>query len=880
MRNSLKYLFSTISKLMFVLTVVSWVFGFFVPVASSATYYMPDDFPNLQTAFSRMGSGDILIIRDGIYTGSENNITHTQKPTSGSEGAYTVVAAENNGEVVFDGTTCLISDVSYLEFRGIIWRGYNTGNIVSVGSATQPHHIKFLQCGAFSSASISSALRNDGFTMSYAHHILLEDCYAWGNMRYAFYAAVNSDAIIFRRCVSRIDAYNTQTGIASFMIYDSRNIEVQNCISIDMDNSASYYLLNGVQTVPNAFYTRNTEEGYALDNVNIVGSVAINIATGQFVIGGGGNDFDFSNCVFWDGYNGIRSRYSGGSWDHCLSGKVRSMTTSSQGYYTEQSSEPITNSIAYGIMTNGIQSSSTYSMSSYNCLYNNGNNYVTAAVDARSFCLENANAIDPIDGSPGNGTAALKYLLRIEDGSDLDGAASDGGDIGATIIKRIGKTGTLWGELGYNLLQNGSNGQANENLWPFPNEDIIREHMRTYSYDNGKLSGARGFCSDGKQLNGVDDITLTSYIWEYLGNQIPPEIYGNTLLVEDLPDTTPPVISSVGTTNIASTSATLTWSTDELASCIIDYGTTVAYGLQAIQTTPAISHQVTLYGLQPSTTYHYKIKCVDGSNNISESNDYIFITQALTSVVTNSTLQNFEDGVLWVPGGSQDPSGKGRGWAFLDPVTTDKVEIAAIGANGSKKSLKVTFVSSNSILFRSNDKITDMMPEAKGANRMSFYVRFPEGFPIQPLPYRYDTWQLGTYIHDPDDWYDTHEATFEDDHGIHHYYHRLTIEQVGDGWVKYIVTTHPDQANYSGSTVPPDIAHYFNEFGRFYFQFGAAAGGPEPPRPFSIWIDEIKFYYDDGTVGGEIHVGGQDDAGFDGEFLHDRISPPEGFMKK
>jgi len=199
-----------------------------------------------------------------------------------------------------------------------------------------------------------------------------------------------------------------------------------------------------------------------------------------------------------------------------------------------------------------------------------------------------------------------------------------------------------------------------------------------------------------------------------------------------------------------------------------------------------------------------------------------------------------------------------------------------IGANGTYHSLKVTFASPNdTIYFRSNDKTTDHMPEAKGANRMSFYVRFPEGFPIQTQPFRYDTWQLGTFIHDPNDWNDTHRATSESDHGIHHYYHRVTIEKVGNGWVKYIINTHPDQANYSGSTVPADRgSEYFDNFGRFYFHFGPEAGGPDPGRPFTIWIDEIKFYYDDGSIGGQVHDGGQDDAGFDGEFIPDSVAPP------
>jgi len=244
---------------------------------------------------------------------------------------------------------------------------------------------------------------------------------------------------------------------------------------------------------------------------------------------------------------------------------------------------------------------------------------------------------------------------------------------------------------------------------------------------------------------------------------------------------------------------------------------------------------------------------------------------AMSESVLN-ILQDFENEVLWLPGGNQDPTGNNRGWAFASPGDSDKIEIDDIGANGSRHSLKITFAhpDNNHIYFRSIDKISDHMPEALGANRMSFYMRFPADFPVQPLPFRYDTWQLGTYIHDPENWNDTHQATFESDHGIHHYYHRLTIEQVGNGWVKYIVNTHPDQANYSGSTVPPNIMNYFDQFGRFYFQFGEAAGGPEPSRPFTIWIDEIKFYYDDGTIGGQIHEGGQNDAGFNGEFFPDQ----------
>ena len=65
--------------------------------------------------------------------------------------------------------------------------------------------------------------------------------------------------------------------------------------------------------------------------------------------------------------------------------------------------------------------------------------------------------------------------------------------------------------------------------------------MRAYSYTgttyNGTsstLSGARGFCADGQ--------TLSKYIWEYLGNTIPTDIYGNSS--SEPTDTTPPASPS------------------------------------------------------------------------------------------------------------------------------------------------------------------------------------------------------------------------------------------------------------------------------------------------------------------------------------------------
>ena len=64
------------------------------------------------------------------------------------------------------------------------------------------------------------------------------------------------------------------------------------------------------------------------------------------------------------------------------------------------------------------------------------------------------------------------------------------------------------------------NGQlTNIPLWPWPNENRIKRDFQTSPHQNPK----RGFAADGNGLYG-GPITLTSYIWEYLGNRCPSDI--------------------------------------------------------------------------------------------------------------------------------------------------------------------------------------------------------------------------------------------------------------------------------------------------------------------------------------------------------------------
>ena len=100
-------------------------------------------------------------------------------------------------------------------------------------------------------------------------------------------------------------------------------------------------------------------------------------------------------------------------------------------------------------------------------------------------------------------------------------------------------------------------------------------------------------------------------------------------------DTTPPTISNVSAST-TETSATITWTTDELASSQVEYGTTSAYGSSS-PATPAndpssgtsigvTSHSVQLTGLEPGTQYHYRVRSKDASGNEAVSSVKAFTT--------------------------------------------------------------------------------------------------------------------------------------------------------------------------------------------------------------------------------------------------------------
>jgi len=91
---------------------------------------------------------------------------------------------------------------------------------------------------------------------------------------------------------------------------------------------------------------------------------------------------------------------------------------------------------------------------------------------------------------------------------------------------------------------------------------------------------------------------------------------------------TPPVISDVGVSNVTSSSATLTWTTNAVSSSQVDYGPTSAYGrVTSLDSRLVTAHSQTLAGLQKNTWYHFRMLSRDAAGNLAVSRDFTFKTR-------------------------------------------------------------------------------------------------------------------------------------------------------------------------------------------------------------------------------------------------------------
>jgi chitodextrinase len=126
-----------------------------------------------------------------------------------------------------------------------------------------------------------------------------------------------------------------------------------------------------------------------------------------------------------------------------------------------------------------------------------------------------------------------------------------------------------------------------------------------------------------------------------------------------LAGTAPSITAGPAATNVGGTSATITWTTDEVATSSVDYGLTGAYGSSASTAGYATSHSVLVTGLTPETLYHYQVHSTDScANGPTSSTDATFTTGPASLDISGWVLKQFNSTQTFtIPAGTTIPSG-------------------------------------------------------------------------------------------------------------------------------------------------------------------------------------------------------------------------------
>ncbi len=117
-------------------------------------------------------------------------------------------------------------------------------------------------------------------------------------------------------------------------------------------------------------------------------------------------------------------------------------------------------------------------------------------------------------------------------------------------------------------------------------------------------------------------------------------------------DTDPPEITDVAITNVSEDGVTITWTTDEDADSLVNYGLKEDYGIVHIPTVERTEHTITIDELEPGRTYYFRVVSSDSDGNQGISANYKVLTDGTpnsgegegegkeTQTETNQTVQS------------------------------------------------------------------------------------------------------------------------------------------------------------------------------------------------------------------------------------------------
>jgi hypothetical protein len=163
----------------------------------------------------------------------------------------------------------------------------------------------------------------------------------------------------------------------------------------------------------------------------------------------------------------------------------------------------------------------------------------------------------------------------------------------------------------------------------------------------------------------------------------------NFTFVTAAPPVGAPVISAVTANPITGTSASVTWTTDQASSSLVNYGTTSAYGSSSVLKSALLtSHSVILNGLTPGTTYDYAVVSANSTGSSATSANFTFVTlpQAVGSpvitAVTATAVTSTSATINWT----------------TDQASSSMVSYGTTTAYGSSSPLNSTMITSHSAI--------------------------------------------------------------------------------------------------------------------------------------------------------------------------------------
>lgn len=409
-------------------------------------------------ALMSLNGGDTLIVRPGVYGNALDAVTGGRP---GKPGAWNVIKAETDGTAIITAGLSLGLADHYLQFEGLRWDSNTDKSITG-------RYAKFLRCtfkdGPSSGNSVILRIGTNDATPG-AQYILLEDADVYGTGGRYNVLVYNADKVVLRRLVARHgDGWSDVKGDpqAAVSLYNSTDVLTQNLLIVDSGASGYFEA---------ALYHPSNDR--ASVNIRNLGSLILNTA---------------GTAVSWDGPNA-----SSGSLleDAVIWGAAHAIVVNNAAH------SGLINRVTIGQTSRGIED------------YNGGRlfnvrNSVAWRVANNGFSIPHSNNVCHAPACGGEqdldpAVSGLTWLPMIRTGLALNTAGASGTRAGASILKRLGVSGTLYGEPGYDSV-------TTDNLWPWPREAAIRQRMCT---DAGI---GTGFCAKA---------SLTQYVWEQIGNAMP-----------------------------------------------------------------------------------------------------------------------------------------------------------------------------------------------------------------------------------------------------------------------------------------------------------------------------------------------------------------------